>query len=63
MRDSPVMAEAPGAPEGKDSILDTIGHTPVVRLSRIAPGCAPQLVAKLECSIPAARSRIASPWS
>ena len=32
----------------KDSILDTIGDTPLVRLSRIAAGLRPQLVAKLE---------------
>ena len=32
----------------KDSILETIGDTPLVRLSRIAPGVVPQLVAKLE---------------
>jgi cystathionine beta-synthase len=31
-----------------DSILDTIGGTPLVRLSRIAAGLRPQLVAKLE---------------
>jgi cystathionine beta-synthase len=36
------------APELKDSILDTIGATPVVKLSRIAAGVRPQLVAKLE---------------
>ncbi len=36
------------APELKDSILDTIGATPVVRLSRIAAGVRPQVVAKLE---------------
>ena len=35
-------------PEIKDSILDTVGETPLVRLSRIAPGCAPQIVAKVE---------------
>src|SRR5687767_11602770 len=34
--------------EIKDSILDTVGETPLVRLSRIAAGVAPQLVAKLE---------------
>jgi cystathionine beta-synthase len=34
--------------EIKDSILDTIGETPVVALSRIAPGLVPRLVAKLE---------------
>ena len=34
--------------EIKDSILDTVGETPLVRLSRIAPGCAPQIVAKVE---------------
>src|SRR5918992_1535844 len=34
--------------EIKDSILDTIGNTPLVRLSRIGTGLTPQLVAKLE---------------
>src|SRR5438874_13834801 len=42
------MASTAGKVDVKDSILDTIGHTPVVRLSRIAAGLAPQLVAKLE---------------
>src|SRR3954469_19921279 len=32
----------------KESILDTVGETPLVRLSRIAAGLAPQLVAKVE---------------
>jgi len=32
----------------KESILDTIGETPLVRLSRIAPGVRTQIVAKLE---------------
>ena len=32
----------------KDSILDTIGGTPLVRLSRIGAGLTPQLVAKVE---------------
>jgi len=32
----------------KDSILDTIGDTPLVRLSRIGAGVAPQIVAKME---------------
>jgi len=32
----------------KDSILDTIGETPLVRLSRIGAGLTPQIVAKLE---------------
>ncbi|HEY2318858.1 MAG TPA: cystathionine beta-synthase [Solirubrobacteraceae bacterium] len=37
------------APAGiGDSILDTIGGTPLVRLSRIGAGLRPQLVAKLE---------------
>ena len=34
--------------EIKDSILDTIGETPLVRLSRIGAGLKPQIVAKLE---------------
>jgi cystathionine beta-synthase len=38
------MAQPPIA----ESILDTIGDTPLVRLSRIASGLTPQLVAKLE---------------
>ena len=32
----------------RDSILDTIGETPLVRLSRIGAGVKPQLVAKME---------------
>jgi cystathionine beta-synthase len=32
----------------RDSILDTIGETPVIRLARIGAGLTPQLVAKLE---------------
>ena len=36
----------------RDSILDTIGNTPLVRLSRIGAGLAPQLVAKLEAFNP-----------
>jgi len=35
-----------------DSILDTIGNTPLVRLSRIGAGLRPQLVAKLEAFNP-----------
>ena len=36
----------------KDSILDTIGDTPLVRLSRIGAGLRPRLVAKLEAFNP-----------
>jgi cystathionine beta-synthase len=32
----------------KDSILETVGETPLIRLSRIATGLTPQLVAKVE---------------
>jgi cystathionine beta-synthase len=32
----------------KDSILDAVGHTPLVRLSRLGAGLTPQLVAKVE---------------
>src|SRR6202522_811412 len=42
------MTSTAVAPLIKDSILETIGHTPLVRLSRIAPGIRTQLVAKLE---------------
>ena len=40
------------ASQVKDSILGTIGDTPLVRLSRIGAGLAPQLVAKLEAFNP-----------
>ena len=36
------------APQIKDSILDTIGETPLVRLSRIGAGLRAEVVAKLE---------------
>ena len=39
---------ATGTATIKDSILDTVGETPLVRLSRIAAGLAPQVVAKIE---------------
>src|SRR5213083_2442417 len=35
-----------------DSILDAIGHTPLVRLSRLGAGLTPQLVAKVEALNP-----------
>ncbi len=42
------MTETAVAPLINDSILETIGGTPLVRLTRIAPGVRSQLVAKLE---------------
>src|SRR5688572_7013309 len=42
------MSSSTTAADIKDSILDTVGETPLVRLSRIGAGVAPQLVAKLE---------------
>src|SRR3954454_91841 len=36
------------APDIKDSILETVGNTPLIRLSRIAQGLAPEIVAKVE---------------
>jgi cystathionine beta-synthase len=35
-------------PDIKDSILDTVGETPLVRLSRIGAGLTPQIIAKVE---------------
>jgi cystathionine beta-synthase len=46
------MSKATVLPDVKDSILDTIGGTPLVRLSRIGAGLRPQLVAKLEAFNP-----------
>ena len=42
------MTDTAVAPVINDSILDTIGDTPLVRLTRIAPAVGPQLLAKLE---------------
>ena len=42
------MTETAVAPIINDSILDTIGSTPLVRLARIAAGVRPQLLAKVE---------------
>src|SRR5438105_4252701 len=42
------MARTAGQAELHDSILDTIGHTPLVKLSRIGAGLTAQVVAKLE---------------
>jgi len=42
------MTDTAVAPLINDSILDTIGSTPLVRLTRIASGVRPQLIAKLE---------------
>ena len=39
-------------PAIRDSILDTIGDTPLVRLSRLGAGLTPQLVAKVEALNP-----------
>src|SRR3954467_14945872 len=39
-------------PDIKDSILDTVGDTPLIRLSRIGHGLAPQIVAKVEAFNP-----------
>src|SRR4051794_30758785 len=42
------MATTGITPDIKDSILETVGETPLIRLSRIGHGLAPQLVAKVE---------------
>ena len=46
------MTSTATAPILKDSILATIGDTPLVRLSRIGAGLRPRLVAKLEAFNP-----------
>jgi cystathionine beta-synthase len=43
---------APPLPGVKDSILDAIGQTPLVRLSRLGAGLRPQLLAKVEALNP-----------
>jgi cystathionine beta-synthase len=42
------MTDTVVTPIISDSILDTIGDTPLVRLTRIAPSVRPQVIAKLE---------------
>jgi cystathionine beta-synthase len=46
------MAATSTTPQIADSILDTIGGTPLVRLSRLGAGLVPQLVAKVETTNP-----------
>jgi cystathionine beta-synthase len=48
MAQSPARDTVGSHADIKESILDTIGGTPLVRLSRIAPAVKPQIVAKLE---------------
>ncbi len=45
---NPSMTAEPRTARIVDSILDTIGDTPLVRLARIGAGLSPQLIAKLE---------------
>jgi cystathionine beta-synthase len=40
------------ATEIKDSILDAVGHTPLVRVSRLAAGLVPQVLVKVEALNP-----------
>src|SRR5215218_6873553 len=40
--------QAPAGQQILDSILDAVGNTPLVRLSRLAAGLTPQVVAKVE---------------
>jgi cystathionine beta-synthase len=44
--------QAPVKPDIRDSILDTVGDTPLVRLSRLCPGVATPLTAKVEAFNP-----------
>src|SRR4051812_38847390 len=44
----PPPAATGTAPDIKDSILETVGNTPLIRLGRIGQGLAPQIVAKVE---------------
>jgi hypothetical protein len=49
--------------EIKDSILDTVGETPLIRLSRIGAGIATPIVAKVEYFNPGGsiKDRVAGP--
>jgi cystathionine beta-synthase len=45
-------SEAPATADIRASILDTVGHTPLVRLSRLCPGVATPIAAKVEALNP-----------
>jgi cysteine synthase len=47
-------------PDVCDSILETVGHTPLVRLHKVTRSVAPDVLAKVEFFNPGARSKIAS---
>src|ERR671921_2119611 len=42
------ITAAPPTPDIRDSILDTVGDTPLVRLSRLCPGLTTPIAAKVE---------------
>lgn len=44
------------------NILETIGHTPIVKLSRVVPEGAADVYVKLEFFNPGGRSRTGLPW-
>ena len=46
----------------QDTILQSIGQTPLVRLRRLAEGCRPASASRSSRSTPAAASRTASAW-
>jgi cystathionine beta-synthase len=46
--ESPITGDMPAAPEIYDSILDTMGNTPLVRLKRLSRGLRCHIVAKVE---------------
>lgn len=45
---SPPMAELSGEPDIKDTILETMGNTPLVRLNRVGASVRAQVIAKVE---------------
>jgi cysteine synthase A len=52
MQNAAVPASVDGAPAIADSVIELIGHTPLVRLNRIAPEGAAELLGKLEARNP-----------
>lgn len=45
-----------------NSILDTIGHTPILKLNRVVPEDAADVYVKLEFFNPGGSIRTGSPW-
>ena len=56
MQNAAVPASIDGTPAIADSVIELVGHTPLVRLNRIAPEGAAEVLGKLEARNPSGSS-------